>query len=130
MSLSFGITEFTSFVEVLLSVVFVLAGFMLAAFSLGFKREVKGKLQEGTVQKSFDYRNESRTLLGRFLCYGGLLVVVRLASAAIEVQPSCKWADLLLLLLSIALLIPMLWLLWKTYKFYWDSTAIKGTGII
>ena len=130
MCFDFGITEFIAFVEVLLSVGFVLAGFMLAAFSLGFKREVSGRLQEGTLQKAFDYRNDSRRLLRQYLWYGGVLVTIRLASAAIKIPYSWEGADLLLFVLSIALLIPLLLLLWATYKFYFNSTTMKGAGTI
>ncbi len=130
MTLSYGIGELLSYLDVLLSTVFVLAGFMFAAFSFGFKREVSGHLKDGDVQKTFDYRNASRKLLRQFFVYACVLLILRLAGAPLDISADARWLGYILLALSVCLTLPMLWLLRETYRFYFNSTAMKGTGVI
>jgi len=130
MTLSYGIGELVSYLDVLLSTVFVLAGFMFAAFSFGFRREVSAPLKEGTVQKAFDYRNDSRKLLRQFFSYACVLLILRLASSPLNLLADARWLEYILLALSVCLTLPMLWLLRETYRFYFNSTVMKGTGVV
>lgn len=130
MSYSFGIAKFVNYLDVLLSTVFVLAGFMFAAFSLRFQKEVNGDLQDGSIQKAFNHRNESRRLLRRFLIYAGVLLVARLAVSVIEWPDPSTFASSLFLGFSLLAVAPALVLLRETYRFYHASTAMHGKGVL
>lgn len=84
MSFGFSFGEFAALVEILLSIVLVLAGILVAVSALGFKLEVSGSVHDGSIQKAFNLRNSSRQLLRRYFWFGAVLVAAWLAVALLD----------------------------------------------
>ena len=130
MWIQYSLSDFASFLEVLISIAFVLAGFVLAASALKFRSFVEGHLSDGTIQSAFNHRNDSRRLFARFLWFGSVLLVIRLAAGALKVPPCSQWASVVCLGLSAVALAALGVLLVRTYAFYFRSTTIKGSGTV
>jgi len=130
MSFGFSSGEFMAFVEILLSIVLVLTGILVAVTALGFKPKASGSLADGSVQKAFNYRNESRKLFKSYLWFGVLLIVIWLVVALLDFSGDSWQASIAFLLASIILLTLMIWLLKKTYSLYFASTTMKGSATV